>query len=59
MRTKRKGESGSPCRMPLEAEKGQEGTPLTRIEKKAIEVRFMIQLTHVRSKPKARKVALR
>jgi hypothetical protein len=29
--------------MPLEAKKGQEGTPLTRIEKKAEEVRFKIQ----------------
>jgi len=45
--------------MPLEAEKGRKGTPLTKIEKNAIEVKFMIQLTQVRSKPKARRVALR
>jgi hypothetical protein len=47
MRMKRKGESGSPCRMPLEAEKGREGMPLNKIEKKADEVRFKIQLTQV------------
>jgi len=30
---KRKGESGSPYRRPLEGIKGSEGEPLTRIEK--------------------------
>jgi len=33
--------------MPLEVEKGREGDPFTRIEKKVVEVRFMIQLTQV------------
>ena len=42
IRTKRKGDSGSPCLMPREAEKGHEGAPLTRIEKNAEEVRFRI-----------------
>jgi hypothetical protein len=34
MITKRKGESGSPCLMPLEGEKVLEGVPLMRMEKK-------------------------
>jgi hypothetical protein len=42
---KRKGERGSPCLIPLVGEKGREGTPLIRIEKKAEEVRFRIQAT--------------
>ena len=45
--------------MPLEAEKGREGTPLTRIENKAEEVRFKIQFTQSWSKPKEFKIALR
>jgi hypothetical protein len=44
---KRKGERGSPCLIPLEGEKGQEGTPLIRMEKKAEEVRFRIQFTQL------------
>jgi hypothetical protein len=40
--TKRKGERGSPCLIPLEGEKGCEGVSLTRIEKKVEEMRFMI-----------------
>jgi len=44
---KRKGERGSPCLIPLEGEKGLEGTPLISKEKKAKEVRFRIQVTHV------------
>jgi hypothetical protein len=43
MITKRKGESGSPWKMPQVGEKGLEGTPLTKIEKKEEEVSFMIQ----------------
>ena len=39
---KRKGERGSPCLIPLEGEKGFEGTPLMSREKKAEEVRFKI-----------------
>jgi hypothetical protein len=54
---KRKGERGSPCLIPLEGEKGFEGTPLTRIEKKAVEVRFIIQVTQLESKPKASSIA--
>jgi hypothetical protein len=38
----RKGENGSPWRMPREGEKGLEGTLLTKMEKKAEEVSFMI-----------------
>jgi len=41
--TKRKGERGSPCLMPHEGEKGWEGDPLTRMEKKVEVMRFMIQ----------------
>jgi hypothetical protein len=36
-------------------EKGREGTPLMRIEKKAEEVRFRIQLTQEESKPNAKR----
>ena len=43
--TNKKGERGSPCLMPLEGEKGLDGTPFTRMEKKAEEVRFRIQFT--------------
>jgi hypothetical protein len=42
---KRNRERGSPCLIPLEGEKGREGTPLIRMEKKAEEVRFKIQVT--------------
>jgi hypothetical protein len=45
MMMKRKGERGSPCLIPLEGEKGFEGTPLISREKKAEEVRFKIQVT--------------
>ena len=34
MSTKRNGDGGSPCFMPLEGEKGLVGNPLTKIEKK-------------------------
>jgi len=44
---KRKGERGSPCLIPLEGEKGREGTLLMRSEKKYEEVRFIIQLTQL------------
>jgi hypothetical protein len=37
------GERGSPCRIPLDGKRGFEGTPFTRMEKKAEDVRFMIQ----------------
>ena len=52
MITKRKGERGSPCLMPLVKRKGQEGVPLTRIEKKGEEVRLRIQSTQWLEKPK-------
>ena len=43
---KRKGERGSPCLIPLVGEKVREGMSLTRMEKKAEEVKFIIQVTH-------------
>jgi len=52
---KRKGESGSPCLMPLEGVKGLEGTPLIRVENSYEEVRLTIHETQVGSKPKARR----
>jgi hypothetical protein len=42
--------------MPLEGEKGHEGTPLIKMEKKAEEVRLRIQSTQAGAKPKARRV---
>ena len=39
--TNRKGERGSSFLMPLDGEKGLDGTPFTRMEKKAKEVSFM------------------
>jgi len=39
---KRKGERGSLYCMPWVGEKGKEGTPLTRMEKKVEDVRCMI-----------------
>jgi hypothetical protein len=53
MMMKRKGERGSPCRIPRVGEKGREGTPLMRIEKKVEEVKFKIYSTQVGAKPKA------
>jgi hypothetical protein len=41
---KRKGERGLPCQIPLVGEKVLEGAPLTRMEKKPLEVIFRIQL---------------
>jgi hypothetical protein len=52
---KRNRDRGSPCLIPCMGEKGQEGTPLMRIEKKAEEVRFRIQLTQEESKPNAKR----
>jgi len=56
---KRKGESGSPCLIPLKGEKGFEGTPLMRMENRAEEVRLTIQETQLGSKLKARRVELK
>jgi hypothetical protein len=53
---KRKGESGSPWRMPRVGEKGLEGTPLTKIEKKAEEVSFMIHSIQSALNPKAERM---
>jgi hypothetical protein len=58
-RIKRKGESGSPCLMPLEGEKGLDGKPLMRMENNAEEVRLTIQETQDGSKPKARRKDLK
>jgi hypothetical protein len=56
IKMKRKGESGSPFLISLEGEKVLEGTPLTKMENRADEVRLNIQDTHKGSKPKARRV---
>ena len=53
---KRKCESGSPCLIPLEGEKGFEGTPLNRMENRFEQVRLTIQETYLESNPKARRV---
>ena len=58
-RINRKGESGSPCLMPREGEKGVEGTPLIRMENRDEEVRLTIQETQAGSNPKARREDLR
>jgi hypothetical protein len=42
---KRKGERGYPWRIPLDEEKGRDGTPLIIIENKAEEVSMRIHLT--------------
>jgi hypothetical protein len=42
---KRKGDRGSPCLIPLDGEKGFEGTPLMRRERNVEEVRLRIQVT--------------
>jgi len=44
MRTKRKGDRGSPCLMPRDGLKGEEGEPFNRTEKLGEEIRFMIHL---------------
>jgi hypothetical protein len=50
--TKRKGERGSPYRMPLVGKKVLDGTPLTMMEKKAEDVSLWIQETHSSQNPK-------
>ena len=50
--TKRKGERGSPWRMPLEGWKGREGMPFTKMKKKVEETRFITHLTDGGEKPK-------
>jgi hypothetical protein len=42
--------------MPWEGEKIGEGYPLTRIEKKVMEIRYFIQLIKILSKPKATRI---
>jgi hypothetical protein len=59
IKMKRKGESGSPCLIPMEGEKGLEGMPLTRMENRADEVRLTIQETREGLKTKARRVAFK
>lgn len=44
IRTKRKGERGSPWRIPRDGEKGREGMPLTKIKKKEEEIRLITHL---------------
>ena len=56
--TKRKGERGLPCLIPREGKKCWEGVPLTRIEKKVEEIRFMIHAIQLVLKPKAIKTTL-
>jgi hypothetical protein len=56
IRIKRKGESGSPCLIPLVGEKGLEGTPLSNMENRVDEERLTIQETQEGSKPKAIRV---
>ena len=58
MRTKRKGNTGSPCLTPWEADKVEEGEPLIRIENKVEYRRERIQLTHTGIKPKSRIISL-
>ena len=58
-RIKRKGESGSPCLMLLEGEKGLDGKPLMRKENNAEEVRLIIQEAQDGSKPKSRRKDLK
>jgi hypothetical protein len=51
--TKRKGERGSPCLMPLIGEKVLEGTPFTNMETKDEELRLRTHLIHSSLNPKA------
>ena len=53
---KRKGERGSPCLIPLEALKGVEADPLTKIEKNTDETMFMTQLVQSSKNPKALRI---
>jgi hypothetical protein len=54
MMMKRKGDKGSPCLIPRVGEKGCEGMPLIRIEKKVEEVKLRIQSTQAGANPKER-----
>jgi hypothetical protein len=54
MMMKRKGDRGCPCRIPRVGEKGCEGSPLIRIEKKEEEVNLRSQYTQAGANPKAR-----
>jgi len=53
MITKRKGERGSPCLIPLEGRKVGEGIPLINIEKKDEDKKLITHLTQGGAKPKA------
>lgn len=55
-RTKRKGDRGSPWRIPQDGKKGDEGEPLNRTEKEREEMRFMIHLVQVALKPNANNI---
>ena len=56
IRTKRKGERGSPFLMPIEGWKVLEGVPLTRMEKKVVETKVKIQFTKWLQKPKSNSI---
>jgi hypothetical protein len=56
---KQKGERGSPYLRPLEAWKVMEGEPLTKIEKKAVEMRLPIHFTQSCLNPKAFRVSFK
>jgi len=56
--TKRKGDKGSPCQIPLKGWKGYEGEPFTRMEKKAPDTIAMIHLMLSLWKPNASKICL-
>jgi len=51
--TKRKGDRGSPCLIPLEGRKVGEGMPLMSTKKKEEDNKLMIHLTQGGAKPKA------
>ena len=55
----RKGERGSPCLNPLDAENVAEGEPFTIIEKKVIETKLPIHFTQSCLKLTAKRIAFR
>jgi hypothetical protein len=52
-------DKGSPCLIPLDTLKVLVGDPFNKIEKKEVVTRFITQVTHPSSKPKAKSIFLR
>lgn len=58
MITKRKGDKGSPFRIPLDGKNGFKGPPFSMTEKNSPETNSIIQFIQIRLKPKVWRISL-